>query len=59
MSNNGVPVSVDSPVKHGDNVKIVPATSGISATATISDIAGEVGAKYMTLNGVMYEFGIV
>ena len=37
--------------------KIVPATSGMSATATISDIAGEVGAKYMTLNGVMYEFG--
>ena len=57
LFNNDKPVSVDSPVKHGDNVRIIPAKSGISASATISDIAGEVSAKHLTFDGALYEFG--
>jgi len=54
---NDNPAKIDSPVKHGDNVSIIPATSGITAEVSISDIAGEVAPKYITLDDVLYEFG--
>jgi len=54
---NDKPATIDTPVNHSDNVKIIPAKSGISASASISDIAGDVSPKYVTLDGTMYEFG--
>lgn len=57
LSVNDKPAAVDSPVKHGDSVKITPATSGISAEVSVSDLAGDVSPKYVTLDGSLYEFG--
>ena len=49
--------TIETKIKQGDVVKIIPATSGISAEAYISDIAGDVSPKYFTFNGVKYPFG--
>ncbi len=54
---NGIPSSIESPIKHGDRVSFIPALNGISAEAKISDIAGDVSPKYITLDGTPYEFG--
>lgn len=54
---NGEPATIETKIKQGDVVKIIPATSGMSAQAKISDIAGDVSPKYVTFDGVKYPIG--
>lgn len=54
---NGQPASVDAPVKQGDSIEIIPAKSGISASVTVSDIAGEVSDAAVKLDGTEYPCG--
>lgn len=54
---NGEPASIETKIKQGDVVNIIPATTGISAQATISDIAGDVSPKLITFDGVQYPVG--
>ncbi len=54
---NGEPATIETKIKQGDVVNIIPATTGISAQATISDIAGDVSPKYITFDGIQYPIG--
>ena len=54
---NGEPASIETKIKQGDVVNIIPATTGISAQATISDLAGDVSPKLITFDGVQYPVG--
>ncbi len=54
---NGESASIETKIKQGDVVNIIPATTGISAQATISDLAGDVSPKLITFDGVQYPVG--
>lgn len=54
---NDVPANINTPISQGDNVVIIPATNGISAEVTISDVVGEVDPKMISIAGIDYKFG--
>lgn len=56
---NGAPASLESSVKQGDVIVFKPAESGINAEASLSDIAGDVSPRYVSIDGVKYQFGII
>lgn len=55
---NGLPVALDMNVKQGDIIEFVPAESGMDASVNISDIAGELSDKTVSIDGVKYPVGI-
>ncbi len=55
---NGMPVALDMNVKQGDIIEFVPAESGMDASVNISDIAGELSDKTVSIDGVKYPVGI-
>ncbi len=54
---NGLPVTLEYTVKQGDDIVFVPATIGLNASVTVSDIAGEVSSKKISVDGEEYRFG--
>ncbi|MBP1559901.1 MAG: pilus assembly protein PilM [Oscillospiraceae bacterium] len=56
---NGAPAALEMTVKQGDNISFVPAESGENANVKISDIAGDVSARRVFIDGTEYPFGIV
>ncbi len=55
---NGMPAALDMNVKQGDIIEFVPAESGMDASVNISDIAGELSDKTVSIDGVKYSVGI-
>ncbi len=56
---NGVPATLETTVKQGDNLVFKPAKSGNNAEVKVSDIAGEVSARKVFIDGVEYPFGVI
>lgn len=56
---NGEPVTLETTVKQGDNLVFKPAKSGNNAEVKVSDIAGEVSARKVFIDGVEYPFGVI
>ncbi|MGN1137408.1 MAG: cell division protein FtsA [Oscillospiraceae bacterium] len=54
---NGLPASLEYTVKQGDVIDFTPAVIGMNAAVSISDIAGDITAKKLTVDGVEYPFG--
>ena len=54
---NDEPATIETKIKQGDIVRIIPATSGISAEVYISDIAADTTPSFVTFNGKQYPFG--
>lgn len=55
---NGMPTTLETTVKQGDNVEFIPAVSGMNAVVNISDIAGDVSESKVFIDGVEYAMGI-
>lgn len=55
---NGMPTTLETTVKQGDNVEFIPAVSGMNAVVNISDIAGDVYESKVFIDGVEYAMGI-
>ncbi len=56
---NGNPAPIDTAVNQGDIVKFIPAKSGMNAECKLSDLAGDVSERFVTVDDVKYNFGIV
>ena len=56
---NGAPATLETTVKQGDNLVFKPAKSGNNAEVKVSDIAGEVSARKVFIDGVEYPFGVI
>ncbi len=56
---NGVPATLETTVKQGDNLVFKPAKSGNNAEVKVSDISGEVSARKVFIDGVEYPFGVI
>ena len=56
---NGETASLETQVRQGDVIEFRPADSGKSAEARISDIAGDVTARYVCIDGADYPFGVI
>ena len=56
---NDIPANINTPIKQGDNVTVIPAINGISAEVTISDLAGDVSPKTISIEQQTYQFGTV
>lgn len=56
---NGVPAALETNVKQGDVVEFKPAESGKSAETAISELAGDVSERYVTVDGTKYNFGVI
>lgn len=56
---NGETASLETQVRQGDVIEFRPADSGKNAEAKISDIAGDVSARYVYIDGADYPFGII
>ncbi|MBQ8175794.1 MAG: pilus assembly protein PilM [Oscillospiraceae bacterium] len=56
---NGVPATLETTVKQGDNLVFKPAKSGNNAEVKVSDIAGEISARKVFIDGVEYPFGVI
>ena len=54
---NGVPVSLDTPVKQGSVLVFSEAVNGENASCTITDIAGDVADHKVTVDGMEFYFG--
>jgi len=54
---NGSPATLDNNVKQGDVIEFTPAISGISASVSISDIAGDISYEMVTVDNVEYPLG--
>lgn len=54
---NGLPVPIDYTIKQGDVIEFTPATIGMNAAVTISDIAGEIFTRKVYIDGEEYHFG--
>lgn len=54
---NGLPATLEYTVKPGDVIDFTPATVGVNAAVTVSDIAGEVFTKKVIIDGEEYTFG--
>lgn len=57
ISVNGLPAALEHTIKQGDVIEFTPATIGMNAAVTISDIAGDVYTKKVTIDGEEYTFG--
>lgn len=55
---NGLPAALDQTVKQGDIIEFTPAESGMDANVNISDIAGELSDKTVSVDGVNYPIGV-
>ncbi len=56
---NGVPATLETTVKQGDNLVFKPAKSGNNAEVKVSDIAGDITARKVLIDGTEYPFGII
>ena len=56
---NDIPANINTSIKQGDNIVVIPAVNGISADITISDLAGDVAPKKVFIEGMAYTFGTV
>ena len=56
---NGEPATLEANVKKGDNIIFKPAKSGSNAEVKISDIAGDITARRVFIDGSEYPFGII
>lgn len=56
---NGEPAALETAVKQGDVIEFKPAVSGENASVRISDIAGDVSPRYVSIDGVKYPFGVI
>lgn len=54
---NNEPASIDTKLKQGDEVKIIPATTGASASVKVSDLIGDNVPFSVTLDGKEYSCG--
>lgn len=54
---NDLPANINTPITQGDNVVVIPATNGISAEVSVSDIIGDASEKSVMLAGASYKFG--
>lgn len=54
---NGKAAAIDTPVKQGDTVTFKEAENGVNAQLTISDIAGDVTERRVSIDGMEYPFG--
>ncbi len=55
---NGLPVTLEYTIKQGDVIDFVPATIGQNAAVCVADIAGEVSAGRVSIDGEEYPFGV-
>ena len=56
---NGETASIERQVKQGDVIEFRPAESGKNAEVKISDIAGDLTAKYVYIDGADHPFGVI
>lgn len=56
---NGAPATLETTVKQGDNLVFKPAKSGNNAEVKVSDIAGEISARKVFIDGTEYPFGVI
>lgn len=56
---NGAPATLETTVKQGDNLVFKPAKSGNNAEVKVSDIAGEISARKVFIDGTEYTFGVI
>ncbi len=56
---NGENVSLETIVKQGDKLLFKPAESGTNAEVRVSDIAGDVSAHKVFIDGTEYLFGVI
>jgi cell division protein FtsA len=56
---NGEAVSLESPVKQGDEVTFIPAVNGENAKMTIANYAKNVNAKFVTVDDERYPIGVI
>lgn len=56
---NGENVSLETIVKQGDKLLFKPAESGANAEVRVSDIAGDVSAHKVFIDGTEYLFGVI
>jgi cell division protein FtsA len=56
---NGETVSLESPVKQGDEVTFIPAVNGENAKMTIADYAKNVNEKFVTIDDERYPIGVL
>lgn len=54
---NGLPVPLEYTVKQGDVIEFTPATVGMNAAVCISDIAGEIISRRVSIDGNEFTFG--
>ncbi|MDY2847429.1 MAG: cell division FtsA domain-containing protein [Oscillospiraceae bacterium] len=54
---NGKAAAIDTPVKQGDTVTFKEAENGVNAQLSISDIAGDVTERRISIDGMEYPFG--
>ncbi|MGN0666374.1 MAG: cell division protein FtsA [Huintestinicola sp.] len=54
---NNEPVSLEYTVKQGDVIEFTPAVNGMNAAVSISDIAGDISTKKLSVDGIEYDFG--
>lgn len=54
---NGEEANINTPVRQGDDIKVIPAKSGISAEIHISDLAGELSDSAVYLENIPYPIG--
>jgi cell division protein FtsA len=59
LTKNGVPVSLETPVKQGDEIVFIPAQNGENAKMTIKYYAQKVNEKYVTIDDERYPIGII
>lgn len=54
---NGKAAAIDTPVKQGDTVTFKEAENGVNAQLSMTDIAGDVTERTVTIDGMSYPFG--
>ncbi|MDR0991841.1 MAG: pilus assembly protein PilM [Ruminococcus sp.] len=59
LTKNGVAVSLETPVKQGDEIVFIPAQNGENAKVTIKDFAESVNKKFVTIDDERYPIGII
>lgn len=55
---NNIPSNINSIIRQGDDITIIPAVSGQPAAATIQELIGDTSQKQAKLAGITYDFGI-
>lgn len=57
ISVNGAPATLDHKIRQGDVIDFVPASSGANAAVSVSDIAGQIFSRRLTVDGEEFTFG--